>query len=139
MCSMQNTLSLLHPPPHAIPLLQHWSFHGPQSFSKNLLQQTPLVSVPSGNIQLLQHGVLCELQCGHLLWKGVLHRRPWYLLQHHGASPPPPSLMLVFPLLFLTSIFFLSCLSGVFCLSLNIFSQHHTYVLQAQLWPAVSP
>ena len=65
---------------------------------------SPKVAVPSGHVHLIQHGILCGLQCGYLLWCGLSWSAggqpasPWSspkatwesLLQH--LEPPPPLL-----------------------------------------------
>lgn len=92
---------------------------------------SPQAAVPSGNIQLLQCGVLHGLPCDYLLWG--IPAPAWSLMGWREISAPAPgaflplpisSLTLVFTLLFLT--FFSSPLPvWHFWPFLNMFSQRH--------------
>lgn len=119
--SMHNTFSLLLPPLHTISLLWHWSFHGLQSFWKNLHQ----CGLSTGVSSFRKHPTA---PMWGSLWAAVWTSALAGLL-HMASAPAPWSTVTAFPSFsdlgvppVVSYVYFFPVLPGVFCLSLNVVS-----------------
>lgn len=91
-----NSSSLLLIPPHTYSVLQNETFPWLQSFRINLFSMASLqATVPSRNIYLLWCWVSQRLQCGYLLWHGLLHRLQENLCSGTSGVPTHPPFCLL--------------------------------------------
>lgn len=91
-----NSSSLLLIPPHTYCVLQNETFPWLQSFRINLFSMASLqATVPSRNIYLLWYWVFQRLQCGYLLWHGLLHSMQENLRSGPSGVPTHPPFCLL--------------------------------------------